>query len=51
MVRKVRELNKENFAVRQHLKYVELYADPNNYMVGSDSTKSNFVDGAGTRPR
>lgn len=31
MVRKVRELNKENFAVRQHLKYVELYADPNNY--------------------
>ena len=24
MVRKVRELNKENFAVRQHLKYVEL---------------------------
>ena len=31
MVRKVRELNRENFAVRQHLKYVELYADPNNY--------------------
>lgn len=31
MVRKVCELNKENFAVRQHLKYVELYADPNNY--------------------
>lgn len=31
MVRKVRELNKENFAVRQHLKYVELYADPDNY--------------------
>ncbi|MGN1051172.1 MAG: DEAD/DEAH box helicase family protein, partial [Acutalibacteraceae bacterium] len=27
MVRKVRELNKENFAVRQHLKYVELYAN------------------------
>ncbi len=24
MVRKVQELNKENFAVRQHLKYVEL---------------------------
>ena len=31
MVRKVRELNKENFAVRQHLKYVELYAEPKNY--------------------
>ena len=31
MVRKVRELNKENFAVRQHLRYVEQYADPNNY--------------------
>lgn len=31
MVRKVRELNKENFAVRQHLKFVELYSDPNNY--------------------
>jgi len=31
MVAKVRELNKENFAVRQHLKYVELYANANNY--------------------
>jgi len=31
MVRKVRELNKENFAVRQHLKYVELYANSDNY--------------------
>ena len=31
MVRKVRELNKENFAVRQHLKYVELYSNPDNY--------------------
>ena len=31
MVHKVRELNKENFAVRQHLKYVELYASPDNY--------------------
>ena len=31
MVRKVRELNKENFAVRQHLKYVELYANPDSY--------------------
>ena len=28
---KVRELNKENFAVRQHLKYVEFYADEENY--------------------
>ncbi len=32
MVRKVRELNKENFAVRQHLKYVELYANPDSYV-------------------
>ncbi len=31
MVRKVRELNKENFAVRQHLKFVELYANADNY--------------------
>ncbi len=31
MVRKVKELNKENFAVRQHLKFVELYANPDNY--------------------
>ena len=31
MVDKVKELNKENFAVRQHLKYVELYSDPDNY--------------------
>ena len=31
MSNKVRELNKENFAVRQHLKYVELYSVPDNY--------------------
>ena len=31
MVRKVRELNRENFAVRQHLKFVELYSDPESY--------------------
>ncbi len=31
MVRKIKELNKENFAVRQHLKYVELYSNPDNY--------------------
>ena len=31
MVNKVRELNKENFAVRQHLKYVELYSSAENY--------------------
>ena len=31
MVRKVRELNRENFAVKQHLKYVEIYSDPDNY--------------------
>ena len=32
MVAKVRELNKENFAVKQHLKYVELYANEENYV-------------------
>lgn len=31
MVRKVKELNRENFAVRQHLKFVEQYAHPDNY--------------------
>ena len=31
MVCKVRELNKENFAVRQHLRFVELYANPVSY--------------------
>ena len=31
MVHKVQELNKENFAVRQHLKYVERYAEPDSY--------------------
>lgn len=31
MVRKVRELNRKNFAVRQHLRYVELYSNPDNY--------------------
>ncbi len=28
---KVRELNRENFAVRQHVKYVDLYVDTKNY--------------------
>ena len=32
MVRKVKELNRDNFAVRQHLKYVELYSNPDNYV-------------------
>ena len=31
MVGKVQELNRENFAVRQHLKYVELYSNADNY--------------------
>ncbi len=31
LVGKVRELNRENFAVRQHLKFVELYSNPDNY--------------------
>ena len=31
MSEKVRELNRDNFAVRQHLKFVDLYANPDNY--------------------
>ncbi len=31
MVSKVQELNRENFAVRQHLRYVDLYAVKENY--------------------
>lgn len=31
MSEKIRELKKDNFAVRQHLKYVELYSDKTNY--------------------
>ena len=31
MVGKVQELNRENFAVRQHLKYVDTYSVENNY--------------------
>lgn len=31
MVAKVRELNRDNFAVKQHLKYVDVYSNPDNY--------------------
>ena len=31
MSEKVQELNRENFAVRQHLKYVDLYSNQSNY--------------------
>lgn len=31
MAQKAQALNRENFAVRQHLKYVELYSDSDNY--------------------
>lgn len=31
MVKKVQELNRENFSVRQHLKYVELFSNSDNY--------------------
>lgn len=33
MVAKVRELNRENFAVRQHLRYVDQYAHKENYQL------------------
>ena len=29
----VKKLNKESFAVKQHLKYVEMYSDPENYKI------------------
>ena len=32
MVGRVQELNRENFAVRQHLKYVDLFSNPDNYI-------------------
>lgn len=38
MVAKVKDLNRENFAVKQHLKYVDLYSNPDNY------TALNFED-------
>ncbi len=31
MAKKVSALNRENFAVRQHLRYVDTYANPDNY--------------------
>ncbi len=31
MIKKVLELNRENFAVRQHLKHVDLYVNPDSY--------------------
>ena len=31
MYGKVKELNRDNFAVRQHLKYVDIYSDMDNY--------------------
>ena len=32
LVNKTKELNRENFAVKQHLKYVELYSDEQSYV-------------------
>ena len=32
MLHKVQELNKENFAVRQHLRYFEKFSDPESYL-------------------
>lgn len=33
MVRKVGQLNRDNFAVRQHIKYVDIYSDVDSYNV------------------
>lgn len=38
MAEKVRELNRDNFSVRQHLKYVELYANEENYTLTYEDT-------------
>ena len=32
MLSKVQELNRDNFAVRQHLRYVEKFSDPQGYL-------------------
>lgn len=32
LLSKVRELNRENFAVKQHLKYVDIYSDEKSYL-------------------
>ncbi len=44
MVKKVRELNKDNFAVRQHLRYVELYANSDNYKILTYSDTLNMTE-------
>ena len=31
LIRKVQEMDRSNFAVRQHMKYVEMYSDPERY--------------------
>ena len=38
LVAKVKELNRENFAVHQHLKYVDLYSIPDNYTLAYEDT-------------
>ncbi|MHB8962577.1 MAG: type I restriction-modification enzyme R subunit C-terminal domain-containing protein, partial [Saccharofermentanales bacterium] len=32
MVVKIKELNRDNFAVKQHLKHVDMYSNPDNYL-------------------
>ncbi len=44
MALKVRELNKENFAVKQHLKFVDLYANEENYNVLTYEDTLNIRD-------
>ena len=44
MAAKVRELNKDNFAVKQHLKYVELYANEENYNSLTYEDKGSVVE-------
>lgn len=44
MVRKVNELNRENFAVKQHLKYVDLYSCENNYAALSYEDTRNIYE-------
>ena len=49
MADQVQELNRDNFAVKQHLKYVELYADKNSYnaLTYADTLIARFFFGVG----
>lgn len=43
MSRKVAGFNRENFAVRQHIKYVDFYADVNDELVNYKATAEFYI--------